>query len=113
MNIQEILKTGWYSKEGPDALAKLVEAVLLATASPISTTKLVQVLLPGAGDNEFKKLTSLLWTIRQQADTKDFWAYTGKKTRFGQKAIHWLPLAKRRAVAKRDAEIASWSKEEF
>lgn len=113
MNIREILKTGWYSQEGPEALAKLVEAILLATAAPIGTTKLIAVLHPMATQIEFKKLTSILWELRQRPDTKDFWAYTGKKTRFGQKAIHWLPLTKARAMAKRDAEIASWSKEEF
>lgn len=113
MNIQEIVKSGWWQQEAVGHLAGHVEKVLLATAFPIGTTKLITTLLPNATSDEYKKLTSVLWSLRQRPDTRDFWAYSGKKTMYGKQAIHWLPLTKSNAMAKRDAEIASWSKEEF
>lgn len=113
MNIQEIVKSGWWQQEAVAHMTVHVEKVLLATAFPIGTTKLITTLLPTATSDEYKKLTSVLWSLRQRPDTRDFWAYSGKKTMYGKQAIHWLPLTKARAVAKRDAEIASWSKEEF
>lgn len=96
MRIEEIIKRGFRSREATNTLTDLVEGVLLAIKAPIGTTKLIDALLPEAPDADFKKLTSLLWTVRQRPDTKDFWAYTGKKTSFGTLAIHWLPLKEAR-----------------
>lgn len=117
MDISEIIKRGYRSSEAMGTLTNLIEIALLATTEPLGTTKLIAALLPEATDSEFKRLTSLLWTVRQRPDTKAFWAYTGKNTGFGTKAIHWLPLqAKRmsdyeRGKAEYEAHMAKLKKE--
>jgi hypothetical protein len=118
MEINEILTRGWHSREAISALTDRVEAILMNAGETLSTTKLIEALVPNVTDSRFKALTGLLWTLRQRNDTKAFWAYTGRKTSFGKQALHWLPQVTARPketaiVDLDDAEIERLQQEQW